>query len=201
MKKSYWVTLLWSNSRCVYFIRWIIFLDDPCLLSRLRYNYSITLYTKKCFMFYYHNIIYVGIVRFDVYPTNSPSNKQHHHGEPFAATAAWLKKIGSPPPPGASSEGVIRGRGERILVALILGWRKKLICKLNNVILVFNILPTISSPKRWIYTPPTPPNGRATSQYHLALLRLFFGWLLCVPSLIGGRLRPPNNLFVFIFHR
>jgi hypothetical protein len=41
---------------------------------------------------------------------------------------------------------------------------------------------------------------RAASQYRLALLRLFFGWLLFVPSSIGSRLRPPNNLFVFIFH-
>jgi hypothetical protein len=105
------------------------------------------------------------------------------------------------PTPGASSEGVIRGRSERILVALIIVRRKKLICKLNNVILVFNIIPTLSSPKRWIYTPPHAPRwSRHLSQYHLALLRLFFGWLLCVPSLIGGRLRPPNNLFVFIFH-
>jgi hypothetical protein len=106
------------------------------------------------------------------------------------------------PTPGASSEGVVRGCGERILVALIIGRRKKLICKINDVILVFTILPTLSLPKRWIYTPPPmPPDGRTTSQYHLALLWLFFGWLLCVPSLIGGHPRPPNNLFVFIFHR
>jgi hypothetical protein len=51
-------------------------------------------------MFYYGSIIYVGIERFDVYPTNSPSNKQHHHGEPFAAMVAWLKVIGSPHPRG-----------------------------------------------------------------------------------------------------
>ncbi len=64
-------------------------------------------------MFYYHNILYVGIVQFDVYPTNSPSNKQHHHGEPFATTAAWLKQIGSPHPWGplwkGSSEVVMKG--------------------------------------------------------------------------------------------
>jgi hypothetical protein len=64
-------------------------------------------------MFYYCNIIYVGIVKFDVYPTNSPSNKQHHHGEPFAATATWLKQIGSPHPRGplwkGSSEVAVKG--------------------------------------------------------------------------------------------
>ncbi len=74
---------------------------------------------KKCFMFYYRNIIYVGIVRFDIYPTNSPSNKQHHHGEPLAATAAWLKQNGSPHPQGplwtGLSEVVVKG-----------------ICKLDN---------------------------------------------------------------------
>jgi hypothetical protein len=68
---------------------------------------------KKNFMFYYRNIIYVGIVRFDVYPTNSPSNKQHHHGEPFATTVAWLKQIGSPHPRGplrkGSSEVAVKG--------------------------------------------------------------------------------------------
>jgi hypothetical protein len=68
---------------------------------------------KKRFMFYYLNIIYVGIVRFDVYPTNSPSNKQHHHGEPFAATAAWLKQISSPHSRGplwnGSSEVAVKG--------------------------------------------------------------------------------------------
>jgi hypothetical protein len=68
---------------------------------------------KKRIMFYYHSIIYIGIVQFDVYPTNSPSNKQHHHGEPFAATAAWLKRIGSPHPRGplqkGSSELAVKG--------------------------------------------------------------------------------------------
>jgi hypothetical protein len=64
-------------------------------------------------MFYYRNIIYMGIVQFVVYPTNSPSNKQHHHGEQFATTAAWLKQIGSPHPQGphwkGSSEVVVKG--------------------------------------------------------------------------------------------
>jgi hypothetical protein len=68
---------------------------------------------KKRFMFYYRNMICMGIVRFDVYPTNSPSNKQHHHGEPFAATAAWLKRISSPHPRGplrkGSSEVEVKG--------------------------------------------------------------------------------------------
>jgi hypothetical protein len=57
-------------------------------------------------MFYYCNIIYMGIVQFDVYPTISPSNKEHHHGEPFAATAAWLKRIGLPHPRGPLWKGL-----------------------------------------------------------------------------------------------
>jgi hypothetical protein len=81
-------------------LRWITFLGDPFMLSRLRYK------QKKCFMFYYRNIIYVGIVRFDVYPTNSQSNKQHHHGESFATMAAWLKRIGSPHPRGPLWKGL-----------------------------------------------------------------------------------------------
>jgi hypothetical protein len=64
-------------------------------------------------MFYYCNIIYMGIVQFEVYPTNSPSNKQHYHGEPFATMVAWLKRIGSPRPRGplrkGSSEIVVKG--------------------------------------------------------------------------------------------
>ncbi len=67
---------------------------------------TLQLCKKKRSMFYYHNIIYMGIVRFDVYPTNSPSNKHHHHGEPFAATAAWLKQIGSPHPRGPLRKGL-----------------------------------------------------------------------------------------------
>ncbi len=74
---------------------------------------TLQLCKKKHFMFYYRSIIYMGIVRFDVYPTNSPSNKQHHHGELFATTAAWLKRIGSPHPWGplwkGSSEVVVKG--------------------------------------------------------------------------------------------
>jgi hypothetical protein len=57
-------------------------------------------------MFYYRNIIYVGIVQFDVYPTNSPSTKQHHHGDLFAATSEWLKQIGSPHPRGPLRKGL-----------------------------------------------------------------------------------------------
>jgi hypothetical protein len=55
----------------------------------------------------------MGIVQFDVYLTNSPSNKAHHHGQPFAATAAWLKRISSPHPQGllwkGSSKVAVKG--------------------------------------------------------------------------------------------
>jgi hypothetical protein len=61
---------------------------------------TLQLCKKKCFMFHYHSIIYMGIVQLEVYPTNSPSKKQHHHGVLFAATAAWHKRIGSPHPRG-----------------------------------------------------------------------------------------------------
>ncbi len=51
-------------------------------------------------------MIYMGIVQFDLYPTNLASNKQHHHGEPFATTAAWLKQIDSPHPQGPLRKGL-----------------------------------------------------------------------------------------------
>jgi hypothetical protein len=36
-------------------------------------------------------------------------------------------------PPGVSLEGVGRGRSKRILLTKIIGWQKKLICKLNDL--------------------------------------------------------------------
>jgi hypothetical protein len=59
-------------------------------------------------MFYYHNIIYVGIVQFDVYPTNSPSNKQHHQGEPFAVRRHGLSELAHPTPGGLFGRGRLR---------------------------------------------------------------------------------------------
>jgi hypothetical protein len=44
------------------------------------------------------------------------------------------------------------------------------------------------------------PDGRATSPYYPPLSAPVFGWLLCVSLSNGGRLRPPNNLFIiFVF--
>ncbi len=104
------------------------------------------------------------------------------------------------PPPGVSLEGVIRGRGERILIALIIGQRKIIICKLNNIILVFNILPTLSSPKRWIYTPPphAPRWLRHLSIPPCVAPALF--WLVVVCAIIDWRpSKPLNNLSIYFF--
>ena len=37
------------------------------------------------------------------------------------------------PPPGASARGVVQGCGKRIYLKLFIGWRKIIICKLNNL--------------------------------------------------------------------
>ena len=71
-------------------------------------------------------------------------------------------------------------------------WRKKLICKLDNFILVFIILPTLSPID---LHPPTLPNGRTTSLY----CQTIFGWLLRENSSVGGHLRPQCISFSFIF--
>jgi hypothetical protein len=58
------------------------------------------------------------------------------------------------PPPGAYLEGVGWGRGEKKLLKLIIGRRKKLICKLDDFILVFIRLPTLLPPKQWYCASP-----------------------------------------------
>ncbi len=112
VKECLWEQTVIFLSACIGGILWLFTSDGlhswVILLCSVDYT-TITLQLckqKKCFMFYYRNIVYVGIVWFDVYPTNSPSNKQHHHGEPFAATAAWLKQIGLPHPRGPLCKGL-----------------------------------------------------------------------------------------------
>jgi hypothetical protein len=83
------------------------------------------------------------------------------------------------PPPGASSERAIQGRGKRILLKLIIRQRNKLICKLAYFILVFNTPHSIVT-KTMDYAHPTLPDGCATSIYHPTPMQIFFGWLLCV---------------------
>ena len=81
---------------------------------------------------------------------------------------------------GASARGVVWGRGERIYLKLIIGWRKYLICKLHNFILVFIILPTLLLPKQWIYTHPMLPDSLASSPYSPPPRPPVSGWFLCV---------------------
>ena len=101
--------------------------------------------------------------------------------------ANWLTPL-----PEASLEGVAQGCGRRIWVYFIIRRRKKEICKLNNFILVFNILPTLLLID---LHPPALPDGHTTSLY----CRTIFGWLLCENSSVGGHLRPQCISFSFIF--
>jgi hypothetical protein len=103
------------------------------------------------------------------------------------ADANWLTPL-----PEASLEGVVQGRGRRILVYLIIGRRKIIICKLNDFILVFNILTTLSLID---LHPLVLPDGHTTSLY----CRTIFGWLLCENSSVRGHLRPQCISFSFIF--
>jgi hypothetical protein len=103
------------------------------------------------------------------------------------------------PPPGASLEGVDRGWFTRVLLSSTMRLRKKLTSINNRFILVLLFDWSLSPPKWWHYisqaitpcqtsSPVSPPPGPSIS-----------GWLLCVSSSIGGRLRPWRDSFYYIF--
>jgi hypothetical protein len=76
---------------------------------------------------------------------------------------------------------------------------KKII--INRFILVFIILPTLSPPKQCINTPSQLPCFCASPPYHHPLRPPVYGWLLGIPLLISGPLRPMFILFpLFICH-
>ncbi len=82
----------------------------------------------------------------------------------------------------------------------LLAGREKINLQTRRFYLFFITLPTLSPSKQWIYTPPPPlPDGLASSPSSSPLSAPVFGWLVCVLSSIGGHLRPPNNLFIYIF--
>ncbi len=81
---------------------------------------------------------------------NRNPHKHHHHGGAVRWSSGMTLAMPATPTPGASLEGVIQGPGGRILLKLISRPRKKLICKLDDFILIFITLPTLSPPKWWI---------------------------------------------------
>ena len=105
------------------------------------------------------------------------------------------------PPPGASSEGAVRGRGARILRTLIIGRRKKLICKLDDLILVFYILPTYRCQNDGFAAPPYAPRwSRHLSLFPYATPSLF--WLVVGCKTINRRPSKARvHFFLFFFRR
>ncbi len=98
------------------------------------------------------------------------------------------------PPLGAYSEGVGWGRGERNLLKLIIGRRKKLICKLDNFILVFICLPTLLPPKQWYCASP-----RASWLVHILSILSSVAdacfWLVVVWAVVDLRPSKGNGVF------
>ena len=95
--------------------------------------------------------------------------------------------------------GVVRGRGVRILLKLIIGRRKKLICKLDNFILVFICLPTLLPPKQWYCASP-----RASGPAHILSILSSVAdaclWLVVVWAVVDWRPSKGNGVFyIYIF--
>ena len=102
------------------------------------------------------------------------------------------------PPPGAYLEGGGWGRGERNLLKLIIGRRKKLICKLDNFILVFICLSTLSPLKQWYCASP-----RASWPAHIHSILSSIPdacfWLVVVWAIVDRWPTKGNGVFYILF--
>jgi hypothetical protein len=103
------------------------------------------------------------------------------------------------PPPGAYSEEVGWGRGERNLLKLIIGQRNKLFCKLDNFfILVFICLPTLLPPKQWYCASP-----RASWPAHIHSILSSIPdacfWLVVVWAIVDRWPTKGNGVFYIYF--
>ncbi len=103
------------------------------------------------------------------------------------------------PPLGAYSEGVGWGHGERNLLKLIIGRRKKIICKLDNFILEFICLPTLLPPKQWYCASP-----RASRQVHILSILSYVAdacfWLVVVWAVVDWWPSKGNGVsYIYIF--
>ncbi len=102
------------------------------------------------------------------------------------------------PPPGAYLEGVGWGHSERYLLKLIIGRRKKLICKLDIFILVFICLPTLLPSKQWYCASP-----RASQLAHILSILSSIAdacfWLVIVWAIVDWRPSKGNGVFYIYF--
>ncbi len=103
------------------------------------------------------------------------------------------------PPPGASLEGVGWGWFTRVLLSLTMRPRKKFIYFNNGFILVLLFDWSLLPPKWWHYISQAITPGRTSSPVSPPPGPSISGWLLCVSSSIGGRLRPRRDSFYIIF--
>ena len=154
---------------------------------------------KKLCTLRYQSLVHVGIVDLDGPLPCWPSNKPHNHGGTICRDSSMDVANQTTPPPGASLEGVGRGWFTRVLLSLTMRPRKKIISINNGYILVLLLDWSLLPQKWWHYisqaitpsqtsSPVSPPPGPSIS-----------GWLLCVSSLIGSRLRPRRDSFFIIF--
>ncbi len=86
---------------------------------------------------------------FTKFAPNKLNNYLHyaHHGGAVCRGSGIAMANQPTPPPGASAEGVRRGRCARVLFNLADRPRKKIITKLNDLFYVFTPYPTYNAPK------------------------------------------------------
>ena len=130
---------------------------------------------------------------------SQPSNKHHHQGGAVCYYSGMVMANQPTPPPGASAEWVGGGWCPRVLFNLHDWPRKKLLLNLIYYILIHSIC-TCCCQNDGITPLCTLPPSQTSSSLYPMLLSPLFGWLLCLSSSVGGRLRPQHDLLSIIFH-
>jgi hypothetical protein len=165
----------------------------------MEYSWMVLFYTlqlrkqKKNSILHHRSIIYVGIVQIWYYPaystiqqTTEPWWAVRHYGG-MALANQFI------PPPG---RGWLRSRWKEF--TLIIGRRKKLICKLDDFILVFIRLPTLSPPRQWYCASP-----RAYRPAHILSILSSVAdacfWLVVVWAVVDRRPSKGNGVFYIYF--
>jgi hypothetical protein len=142
--------------------------------------------------------MHVGIVDFDGWLPRWPSNKPRNHSGAVCHNSGMDVLNQPTPPPGASLEGVGQRWFTRVLLSLMMRPRKKIISINNGFILVSLFNRSLLPPKWWDYISQAITPGQTSSHVSSPPGPPISGWLLCVSSSIGGRLRPQRDSFYFI---